>query len=101
MEYRGCQTMHRFIGAQLLGAFEIAVSHRHTPVPRWVRGESARVRIKLDLVKVPAILVGLAAVECGSLRLPLTRIDPRGGNSEDRKSTRLNSSHRCISYAVF
>src|SRR5437763_9274406 len=24
---------------------------------------------------------------------------PRGG--EDRKSTRLNSSHRCISYAVF
>ena len=24
-----------------------------------------------------------------------------GGNAEDRKSTRLNSSHRCISYAVF
>src|SRR5437762_10688455 len=23
------------------------------------------------------------------------------GGSEDRKSTRLNSSHRCISYAVF
>src|SRR5437879_9604747 len=23
------------------------------------------------------------------------------GNAEDRKSTRLNSSHRCISYAVF
>src|SRR5437879_10626980 len=23
------------------------------------------------------------------------------GDSEDRKSTRLNSSHRCISYAVF
>src|SRR5437764_14172818 len=23
------------------------------------------------------------------------------GNIEDRKSTRLNSSHRCISYAVF
>src|SRR5437762_2762549 len=25
----------------------------------------------------------------------------RGGVEEDRKSTRLNSSHRCISYAVF
>src|SRR5437879_10741067 len=25
----------------------------------------------------------------------------RGGQNEDRKSTRLNSSHRCISYAVF
>src|SRR5437763_6371726 len=24
-----------------------------------------------------------------------------GGEKEDRKSTRLNSSHRCISYAVF
>src|SRR5437879_10746162 len=24
-----------------------------------------------------------------------------GDNAEDRKSTRLNSSHRCISYAVF
>src|SRR5215210_8766446 len=26
---------------------------------------------------------------------------PRGRRSPDRKSTRLNSSHRCISYAVF
>ena len=26
---------------------------------------------------------------------------PGGGRSQDRKSTRLNSSHRCISYAVF
>src|ERR1017187_5246652 len=25
----------------------------------------------------------------------------RGGDDADRKSTRLNSSHRCISYAVF
>src|SRR5437763_8425192 len=25
----------------------------------------------------------------------------RGGAGSDRKSTRLNSSHRCISYAVF
>src|SRR5437762_10681558 len=29
------------------------------------------------------------------------RTDRRGGESTDRKSTRLNSSHRCISYAVF
>src|SRR5437764_14682752 len=34
----------------------------------------------------------------------LLRIDERAvgaGQIEDRKSTRLNSSHRCISYAVF
>src|SRR5436189_975837 len=36
---------------------------------------------------------------CGGCRRP-----PLGGGhprSRDRKSTRLNSSHRCISYAVF
>src|SRR5437764_15438499 len=33
----------------------------------------------------------------GANRYVLT-IDPKGA---DRKSTRLNSSHRCISYAVF
>src|ERR1017187_10739925 len=43
-------------------------------------------------------------IDCGSttdgvaLRLtPLSVV----GDGEDRKSTRLNSSHRCISYAVF
>src|SRR5437762_10595185 len=29
------------------------------------------------------------------------REDDGDGDVEDRKSTRLNSSHRCISYAVF
>src|SRR2546430_9154613 len=32
---------------------------------------------------------------------PRGRADDRGDNSEDRKSTRLNSSHSQISYAVF
>src|SRR5437879_8283317 len=34
----------------------------------------------------------------------LTSLSPAGGRfqkNKDRKSTRLNSSHRCISYAVF
>jgi len=34
---------------------------------------------------------------CVPIRLPFTSM----GVLEDRKSTRLNSSHRCISYAVF
>src|SRR5437879_11666862 len=43
----------------------------------------------------------------GSPRRPTRRRQPaptgssRAGRSRDRKSTRLNSSHRCISYAVF
>src|SRR5437879_9398080 len=31
----------------------------------------------------------------------ITAVSNNCGTREDRKSTRLNSSHRCISYAVF
>src|SRR5437763_8471270 len=41
---------------------------------------------------IKLITPGLRAV------LVLLRVEPA---EEDRKSTRLNSSHRCISYAVF
>src|SRR5207248_7945063 len=42
------------------------------------------------------------ALERGRARLWMAGIDDAvTGNAEDRKSTRLNSSHRTISYAVF
>src|ERR1017187_1611395 len=49
------------------------------------------------LTCVPRITRGLAFAH------PCTRSSPgnTGPNRSDRKSTRLNSSHRCISYAVF
>src|SRR5437762_11371829 len=37
---------------------------------------------------------------CSHERLALANVS-RGPGGSDRKSTRLNSSHRCISYAVF
>src|SRR5262250_2165616 len=40
-----------------------------------------------------------AGVESDGTRTPALTPPPRG--SSDRKSTRLNSSHRCSSYAVF
>src|SRR2546430_13166888 len=43
---------------------------------------------------------GLGAVK-GSRRAPLPALDPALGRGIDRKSTRLNSSHSQISYAVF
>src|SRR5437762_9662398 len=44
----------------------------------------------------------LARVRDGSGRPAPARLPQRrAGDREDRKSTRLNSSHRCISYAVF
>src|SRR3989475_8502418 len=40
-------------------------------------------------------------VEVERVRLPLPEQAPRGVADRDRKSTRLNSSHSQISYAVF
>src|SRR5437762_11174038 len=37
---------------------------------------------------------------CSGVDNALQIIDIDSANAEDRKSTRLNSSHRCISYAV-
>src|SRR2546430_6042636 len=37
----------------------------------------------------------------GRCRTPVRRLDPGQGAALDRKSTRLNSSHSQISYAVF
>src|SRR5437762_9624817 len=46
--------------------------------------------------------VDVAGGDLQRLRLVLAAINDRWNNSlRDRKSTRLNSSHRCISYAVF
>src|SRR5437762_7448366 len=44
------------------------------------------------VVKIPMLEAGMIAVR---------RLAEAGIKTKDRKSTRLNSSHRCISYAVF
>src|SRR5437762_8868390 len=37
----------------------------------------------------------------GPRHIAVAKRDSEGWDVQDRKSTRLNSSHRCISYAVF
>src|SRR5207248_11381522 len=49
-------------------------------------------RVDFRLVPTGAVAVGATSV---------TSASPRGERPRDRKSTRLNSSHRTISYAVF
>src|SRR5437879_9821975 len=44
---------------------------------------------------------GETEVPAPELLRALRGIELRMGSKKDRKSTRLNSSHRCISYAVF
>src|SRR5437762_1681910 len=46
----------------------------------------------------PMIVLGLPS---RSVVFPITEGSPPNLLRQDRKSTRLNSSHRCISYAVF
>src|ERR1017187_10586968 len=64
----------------------------------------------LNMAMVAALLLGQAAygsvitytaVLLGTSEVPPTGSLGTGQATVDRKSTRLNSSHRCISYAVF
>src|SRR2546427_8115113 len=53
--------------------------------------------------RCPAPVVGRHPLRVGGLRVPGWRdgAEERGPHAADRKSTRLNSSHSQISYAVF
>src|SRR5437879_11632870 len=64
-------------------AVDMALLARHVNVEPGQRELSGRVVIKLSPQPGGSVVTGDA------------------GGGEDRKSTRLNSSHRCISYAVF
>src|SRR5437762_9394646 len=59
----------------------------------WPRGESAVSRSSV----YPAVWIARSS----SLHQGDTQIQRGRSARLDRKSTRLNSSHRCISYAVF
>src|ERR1017187_1769509 len=57
----------------------------------------------MNYVARPMNVVGVNGTQTADdgLRLTLAKVtDGQGGEITDRKSTRLNSSHRCISYAV-
>src|SRR5689334_23475387 len=66
-------------------------AHRHRPRRSIVRREEARVLLARLRRQDKGILTDRARGD------PL----PLEGDDEDRKSTRLNSSHSSISYAVF
>src|SRR5437879_10915934 len=59
-----------------------------------------KVRLGLALGSRILDIAGANAALIQNEHLPEVRI-PAGMRELDRKSTRLNSSHRCISYAVF
>src|SRR5437764_11125818 len=56
-------------------------------------------RSKIFLRRAGTIILMVAIVMWALTQVP--RVGGQPPSVEDRKSTRLNSSHRCISYAVF
>src|SRR5258708_20511393 len=88
-------------GANLLGFNFYAKSPRHITV-----AEAAKIRPQLPKnVKAVGIFVNFPPVEaaalCKSLKLHAAQLHGASVTCRDRKSTRLNSSHQIISYAVF
>src|SRR5690348_17724328 len=79
----------------------------HDPAGRGSRGTAAAMNVSvvgqgITAVAADAVVVGVHA-EDKKLREPAARLNEATGGAlaEDRKSTRLNSSHPSISYAVF
>src|SRR3712207_8836332 len=67
----------------------------YTTLFRSLRGEQPAPRPRGGYQAVRAVDLEVAALECG------VGLAHRAGHLLDRKSTRLNSSHANISYAVF
>src|SRR5437879_7841861 len=63
-----------------------------------IRASAERLSLKLDGVEILDVAVSPQLDEYARIYFERRRSK---GTTLDRKSTRLNSSHRCISYAVF
>src|SRR5207248_9310255 len=78
----------------------------HTLAPRVVGRRLSAARARLVAVALLALLVVGATIGAGAAAVSEVRSEGGGLSAllqkmADRKSTRLNSSHRTISYAVF
>src|SRR5689334_24558200 len=75
--------------------------------PEWiaVNGEFTRIHLRAfrsgPISSVAHFQINFPRAGCGRTRKHLADCGPPAGRGRDRKSTRLNSSHSSISYAVF
>src|SRR5207253_10359219 len=72
---------------------------RHSPGCRLPPGGVMRRRLLVSMISVTVLAVVALGVPLGLAAARVYR--DRDGENRDRKSTRLNSSHVAISYAVF
>src|SRR5262245_64741621 len=76
---------------------------RHQPISQRARRETVQVRQSLPLPECHSVTPNLLLLRAGEEKCSRARMRSPlvNARSEDRKSTRLNSSHLGISYAVF
>src|SRR5437762_9756932 len=86
------------IGDELLLGFTIDTNAAHLARELASIGIGIRRRATVGDVAVDIVSVVREAIDRTGAVITTGGLGP---TSEDRKSTRLNSSHRCISYAVF
>src|SRR5436190_10152332 len=82
----------------------LLLSHtlQHVPLSFFFFNDTATTEIyTLSLHDALPISTRMAIAFVGARDLPRRRSAVRGSQPKDRKSTRLNSSHTVISYAVF
>src|SRR5437763_7573136 len=91
--------------------FEVKLAPPRTGLPPWGLAVGALLLVNLGVVMWMLLRhaatpapgtppVAAAGASAPPLPAPATAV-PAVATDRDRKSTRLNSSHRCISYAVF
>src|SRR5437762_10528807 len=109
LTYRGMKSAERKTRVQQ-ALEKVGMAHRSKHLPSQLSGgQQQRVAVARALVGEPSVLLadeptGNLDSKNGEAVMELLRELHRAGSTivmVDRKSTRLNSSHRCISYAVF
>src|SRR5256886_5128837 len=85
-----------------MAQFMLDMIPRYSPVTAWGSG-SLRGTQRKKRIAIPRRTRGLSGYGAKGLENAAVVVEPmfQNGNAEDRKSTRLNSSHSQISYAVF
>src|SRR5437763_3773518 len=96
--------MRRPTPTSTLSPYTTLIRSHHPYFQRSLTDQPDQVELEIPCTQYMDLSAGVPtkAPEPVPARLDFTHLRPLGDDGiEDRKSTHLNSSHRCISYAVF